>query len=391
MRYVYIKNGNAVQQLRRLFEAGTATAGGPDAFIADFLQSNSGAEIRVFCKTDRYEVFESKAVRAEGIPGHGRGPLGLLRRLLFSARLALAIFKARPDRVICGCLAEPLWVATLVSMALRVPMIHSRHNQTPRWTHVASIPTMLDRWCTRLCIGVVCHGPFLRDQLIGQRIPVERIVEFDVDLQTFLLEHSETQLMPAVSRFKETNRTLLLFVGRITKEKGVLDLAAAFAAALGKRRRGIGLIFAGEGRDMECLEATLVRLEIRDNTLLLGQVPHEHVASLVSSAPAVVTPTRPELGEGRCMVALEALVRGVPVIAPSLGGFPYVVVDDDNGLLFAPGDVGALSDTLRRLIEDRGLVERLRSGAARTAVRLLRPPRGFAEAVDLAFVPRQTR
>ncbi|MCE5199266.1 MAG: glycosyltransferase family 4 protein [Armatimonadota bacterium] len=62
------------------------------------------------------------------------------------------------------------------------------------------------------------------------------------------------------------------------------------------------------------------------------------------------------------LVALEALARGVPVIATNRGGFTECVKDGVNGLLFELGDVEELSRALRRCVEEPGLVERLKCG-----------------------------
>jgi glycosyltransferase involved in cell wall biosynthesis len=61
-------------------------------------------------------------------------------------------------------------------------------------------------------------------------------------------------------------------------------------------------------------------------------------------------------------VAAEALIAGVPVVAAASGGLPEVVRDGVDGFLYPPGDVGALADRLRTLLDDPDL--RARMGAA---------------------------
>jgi glycosyltransferase involved in cell wall biosynthesis len=56
--------------------------------------------------------------------------------------------------------------------------------------------------------------------------------------------------------------------------------------------------------------------------------------------------------ENTPFVVLEAFAAGVPVIASDLGGLSEVVTPDKNGLLFAPGDVGALSRAIERVAGD---------------------------------------
>ena len=63
--------------------------------------------------------------------------------------------------------------------------------------------------------------------------------------------------------------------------------------------------------------------------------------------------------EGLSHVLLEGMAAGVPVLASSVGGNLELVRDGDNGLLVPFGDVPATSTALLRLLEDRGLAERL--------------------------------
>lgn len=71
----------------------------------------------------------------------------------------------------------------------------------------------------------------------------------------------------------------------------------------------------------------------------------------------------PALTEAMCIVILEALDRGVPVIAARTGGIPEVVTDGANGLLVEPNDPEALGRALLRFLRDRDLREHLEAGA----------------------------
>ena len=66
-------------------------------------------------------------------------------------------------------------------------------------------------------------------------------------------------------------------------------------------------------------------------------------------------------------VVTEAMSRGRPVIGSRLGGIVDIIEDEDSGLLVPPGDDAALAAAMRRLIDDRDLLDRL-GGAARARV-----------------------
>jgi GT2 family glycosyltransferase len=91
-------------------------------------------------------------------------------------------------------------------------------------------------------------------------------------------------------------------------------------------------------------------------------------AALASLDALVVPSVWPETSP---LVIREAFLAGRPVIASDIGGIPELVDHAQNGLLFAPGDIDGLARALRRLADEPGLLDRLKTGAAATAVRSL--------------------
>jgi glycosyltransferase involved in cell wall biosynthesis len=104
----------------------------------------------------------------------------------------------------------------------------------------------------------------------------------------------------------------------------------------------------------------------------------------------VVTPTRSEFPEGRCMVVLESLVLGVPVVAPDFGPFPYAVRHLVNGVLFEGGSRQALRQSLEHALQPQLLGE-LRLGAEKAGRGLLASQQSFANSVDSTFAAAEAR
>ncbi len=92
----------------------------------------------------------------------------------------------------------------------------------------------------------------------------------------------------------------------------------------------------------------------------LGTMPHSKMPQFWNSVDICVVPS---LIEPFGLVALEALACGVPVIASAVGGLKEIVVEDECGLLVAPGNVAALSGALREVIGNKSLRQRLTAGA----------------------------
>lgn len=98
------------------------------------------------------------------------------------------------------------------------------------------------------------------------------------------------------------------------------------------------------------------QLEVRD------RFQHAHVCALPSLIAADGN------REGLPVSVVEALACGVPVVTTPLTGLPEVVQDGVNGLLVPPGDATALADALERLMNDRGLLDRLSANARGSVV-----------------------
>ncbi len=128
----------------------------------------------------------------------------------------------------------------------------------------------------------------------------------------------------------------VLYAGRLSPEKGVLELVEA--------ARGMRLVVAGDG-------------PLRDRVPeALGLVPHERLLELYDRAAVVACPS---YREGFGVVCAEAMAHGRPVVASAVGGLLDLVADGETGLLVPPGDVAALREALERLLGDPELRKRM--------------------------------
>jgi glycosyltransferase involved in cell wall biosynthesis len=139
---------------------------------------------------------------------------------------------------------------------------------------------------------------------------------------------------------EETEPLYALYAGRLSKEKGVLELAAAAG--------GLPVVVVGDGP---------LRRRIPQAR---GFVPRDELERLLRGAAVVVCPSR---REGFGMTCLEAMAHGKPVVASAVGGLLDLVVDDQTGVLVPPRDPRALHGALERLLADRELRQRLGAAA----------------------------
>ncbi|HSI98193.1 MAG TPA: glycosyltransferase, partial [Gaiellaceae bacterium] len=132
----------------------------------------------------------------------------------------------------------------------------------------------------------------------------------------------------------------VLFVGRLSEEKGVLELLEA--------TEGIPRVVAGDGP---------LRNRVPD---AVGFVPPGELGPYYERAAVVVCPSR---REGYGVVAREGMAHGRPVVASAVGGLVDAVDDGATGLLVPARDPPALRAAIERLLADRALRDRLGTAA----------------------------
>jgi glycosyltransferase involved in cell wall biosynthesis len=136
----------------------------------------------------------------------------------------------------------------------------------------------------------------------------------------------------------------ILFVGRLSEEKGVLELMEA--------ARDLPLVVVGDGPLRERVPGAC------------GFVSPTELPGYLDRAAVVVCPSR---REGYGVAARQAMAHGRPVVATAVGGLVEAVVDGETGLLVPGGDVPALRAALERLLGDEELRRRLGAAARERA------------------------
>lgn len=160
------------------------------------------------------------------------------------------------------------------------------------------------------------------------------------------------------------NACLLLFVGRLNRDKGVLDLARAFAG-LFRERQDIFLLVvgpdeAGIGNEFDQLCGTAV-----SNVRRIDYTAKPE--DVMAAADVLVLPS---YREGFGSVVIEAAACGVPAVVSRIYGLTDAVDENHTGLMHPPGDVAALGDCLKTLCVDRALRLKMGNAARERAIAL---------------------
>jgi glycosyltransferase involved in cell wall biosynthesis len=151
---------------------------------------------------------------------------------------------------------------------------------------------------------------------------------------------------PAGWRRAPAAEPTFVYAGRLAPVKG-LDLLLRAFARLRDRHPQARLRICGDGVERAAVAARIGELGLT-GAATLKPMRWEWTADL-ADAWALVAPSlyREPLG----LVAIEAIVRGVPVVASADGGFAETVEEGRSGLLFPNGDAEALAERLARVCE----------------------------------------
>ena len=165
-------------------------------------------------------------------------------------------------------------------------------------------------------------------------------------------------------------------VGRLSPEKGY-DILIRAMAELPRCR----LTILGEGPEREALTSLALSLGVSDRIDMPGWVnppwsSHHRFDLLVA----------PSRFEGFGLVAVEAMVAGIPVVAARLGGFEEIIDDGVTGVLFEPESVSALVDAIDALLASPERQRSIRK-RGRDSVTERFTPKAMADAYD-AFLGR---
>ncbi|MHA6616959.1 glycosyltransferase family 4 protein [Pseudonocardia sp. DLS-67] len=274
-------------------------------------------------------------------------------------RYLRALVGARPDLVHLHMSSSGSFVRKAVlfwiARAFRVPVIvhihsgrfdrfHARLPAPFRWvvrrvlTQAAVVVTLGDGWAARI-------------RRIAPRARVEVV--------------PNAVVVPGLAASRAGDTLKVVFLGAICAAKGAFCLLEAWAKLTAERdgRVPAHLTLAGD-RGVDDARRTIAELGIEGSAEVLDWLPASEVATLLTAADVFVLPSR---SEGQPMAVLEAMARGVCVVATDVGGIPELVEDGRSAVLVPPDDVDSLMNAMRQVLDDRGLRERL-GGEARRRV-----------------------
>jgi glycosyltransferase involved in cell wall biosynthesis len=148
----------------------------------------------------------------------------------------------------------------------------------------------------------------------------------------------------------------ILFMGKLGKRKGAYDILECICIYKDYfRDKNVKFILAGNG-EVEQVCRFVADNDLGDLVEVPGWILNEQKQKYLGTSDILILPS---YNEQMPMSILEAMGYGYPIIATPINGIADMVKQGENGILFEPGDIDAMTQALKTLIENAGLRERM--------------------------------
>ncbi|MDP2923095.1 MAG: glycosyltransferase [Candidatus Omnitrophota bacterium] len=308
----------------------------------------------VCCLTTRGELaeeLENNGIRVIVLGKKGKFDISVIRKL------AAVIRENDIDIINTHLWGANFWGRIAAKKAGVKVIIATEHNEDV-WK--SGLFLMLDRWLVRSTDKIIAVSNKVKEFYVGKGIPEEKIEVIYNGVESKSLAGYESLAGSIREEFGiKKDEIVLAIIGRLVPQKGHRYLFEAVSALDGQYK--VKVIVVGDGPLLRSLRSQVARLKLQEKVIFTGL--RKDVKEILGITDILVMPS---LREGLPMVALEAMAAGVPIIAAKVGGIPEIITDCQNGLLVDSENSKEISQAIRRLVQDRALLQKLGKNARHT-------------------------
>ena len=266
--------------------------------------------------------------------------------------------------------------ARIVSKQLNIPLVHTYHTMYEDYVHyvthgyfdkpskkIVEYLTLFycDKTITELIVPTKKAWELFKDKYMVDRNV--HIVPTGIDTDRFKLENNKK--FNNLNERKKINLSekdfIITFVGRIAKEKNIKFLLNNMKTII-KDCSNVKLLIIGDGPDLEEYKEYSKKNDLTNNTLFIGKIPWEDIPKYYLLSDVFVTAST---SETQGLTVVEAMAASLPVVCINDESFNNTVIDNLNGFLFNNDE--EYVESIKKIYNDKKLLNRLRKGAENTA------------------------
>ena len=246
----------------------------------------------------------------------------------------------------------------LIARLMDIPVAGTYHTDIPQYVRSLTNDEFLEQaawsymiWFYSQMEEVMVPSVGTREQLKSRGLPEERMKPLPrwVDTDVYCPDKRNPSFWK--SRGAGFGRTVLLYVGRVSREKGLEILAGAFKELIDSGS-AVALAIIGDGPYREEMEAALAGYQV----LFTGYLAGEQLQCGYASADIFVFPSATDTFGN---VVLEAQASGLPVIVSDEGGPRELMADGETGTVFQADNKDDLVAAIRLMVNDPERIERM--------------------------------
>ncbi len=219
----------------------------------------------------------------------------------------------------------------ILSLPSSTEKIHSYTNQSQHF-----FLKTLSRISHRLADTIVVYSPSL-------------IAEWNLSPYRYKIRIAHEHIIN-FNEFKQERRigdrtNLIGYVGRLDREKGIMNLVSAMPAIM-SHDPDIKLLIIGDGNLKESVRDFIVENHMEHCVKLAGWVSHDELPAYLNSMKLLVIPS---YTEGLPNTMLEAMACGTPVLANPVGSIPDFITDGQNGFIMKDNSFNSIAQSIKHI------------------------------------------
>jgi 1,2-diacylglycerol 3-alpha-glucosyltransferase len=343
--------------------------------------ARQGHLVRIYCPGSTHdrphtsetdELHESVTVRTVpfSLPWGGQPNLNVVFPVLWPTMKDLREFQ--PDAIHVHTEWGTGWAGVFAAWRLKIPAVGTFHTfwDDPRYVHHFPWPNWkiiqraMGRYSAffyRRCAATIAPSTTVQTHLRAKN--VESVVVSNGMTSPAPVSAAEVRALRQA--YGLADHPTFLYLGRVSFEKSLPVCLLAFKELLSTHPQA-RFVMIGDGPEMPALKGMIRAMDMTDQVVLVGAVPHEELMARGLPRLGDVFITASET-ENQPVSILESMAFGLPAIGPRARGIPELVEDGQNGHLFEPGDGTRLTALMRQMVDAPAQRAALAQGALATA------------------------
>ena len=257
-------------------------------------------------------------------------------RLLMPANMIQDILKWKPDIVHSQCEFSTFGIAREIAYECGIPLIHTYHTVYEDYTHYFCFSHAMGKKVARILTRKILSdvnaviAPSEKIQVLLEKYGVDKAIyniPSGINMEKYESDKAEQRKRLRDSLGIAPDECILLYVGRLAKEKNVDELLGFLTKVSPKQR----MLLVGDGPYRAELEKTAETLGIRKQLIFTGMISPEQVADYYAVGDIFISASN---SETQGLTYMEAMASALPLLCRADDCLKDVITDGTNGLLY---------------------------------------------------------